>query len=227
MPNQLQDLRITAVDFVDRGANPGAHITLMKRDDRMSETKELPAELAERLDKIEAGQVSDEDRGVIAKIRALFATPKETAPAEDVQKRIDEAVAAEREKREALEKRLADKEAADLERETVAKAMTLPVFGEFGPILHAIRKGVDAETYGTLVATLDRVQAVVNKSALFGPLGSDGEDTEATDKIEQLVNERVAKGESRYQARLAVMQSEDGQKAYAEARDAAIKGGSH
>ena len=42
MATKLYELKVTSVDFVDRGANPDAHITLYKRDSSGDAPAEKP-----------------------------------------------------------------------------------------------------------------------------------------------------------------------------------------
>ena len=72
MATKLKNLKITKVDFVDEGANPDAHIRMVKSKDG----KELPVEMGGRYIGVapefviqgSGGQSDKEPRGILKKL---------------------------------------------------------------------------------------------------------------------------------------------------------------
>lgn len=173
MAFKLTDLEIDRVDAVDKGANPGAFITLFKRDTPMAEDV-----------KPELGEI--EKRLADAEAKVQEATDK-LAEAKNVSKAAAEKIATlETQNREITEK---------AERsEFVSKAAEFSHIAkadDFAPVLRKIHKTLDEKEREWLYKWLASLNAVAKSSALFTELGVGGSDQSgsAYDKLEKMAVE--------------------------------------
>lgn len=217
--NLLKNLRINRVDLVDAGANPSAFVTLMKRDDSM----ELPQELADRLEAVEkqaqAGTLTDEDRGVLARIRKWFTSAEDGEPPDPMVAELakrDEQLAKANEAIAELRK------AREIEQ-MIAKAREIGILGkpdDAASVLVKIKGALTDEEFTGLVGKLKAAKAQVDEAGLFKVLGHEGDDIlDPYEKLKAMANERVAKsttGEGWADAFDAVCRTPEGQRLYAE-----------
>lgn len=189
----LEDLELDRIDFVDRGASPGAFITLFKRHTpkekplMADENENAAEELAKRLDALEAEKV---------------AIAKEAADAKaEVLKMRDE----------------------NDKRDAVAKAAGWPALGkadEVGQMLYEVAKVAPA-TAGKLEEKLAAWAAQIAKSALFAENGkAAGEGDTAEDKLNGVAKAHAEKHNLTYaQAYTAVLKTPEGAALYKQMRE--------
>ncbi len=199
-------LRLNRVDFVDKGANPGAHITLAKRapteDRQMADSKDvLPEGVAKRLADLEAEKVALNERVAKAEAKSAEAEQKANEQAQTVAKMLED-----RAKDAAL---------------VVAKGLDkLGKVEETAHLLFVAKRTMDADTYAQLEQKLSAANAQLKTSKLFGVLGSDG-DAGLASEMDTLVAKRMQeKGEDKGTAMLAVLGTPEGKQAWN-----AIRGG--
>ena len=124
MTTKLEGLEIDRVDFVDKGANPGAHITLFKRDTTMAE-KDVKTE-PEATDAVAKRVAELEKRATDAEAKAKEATEQVTKANEQALKAAE---------------RIAKLEEAREHNEFVAKAAKFSAIAkadDFAPIYRKI-----------------------------------------------------------------------------------------
>lgn len=203
MATKLTGLELDRVDFVDKGANPGAFITLFKRDGPMDKDVLVKPEATE-------AQIAElQKRASDAEKVAKEATDQAKQAAERIAK-------LESDQRELVEK----SEAAEF----VAKAQGYRAIAkpdEFAPVLRKIHKTLDEAQRTWFTKWLDSVAEIAKQSALFRELGVGGSPEAGTayDKLEKMARDRMAKGESKEtfeQAFAAVCESESGKRLYDE-----------
>jgi hypothetical protein len=193
MTTELQHLRLNRIDLVDKGANPGAAVVLVKRDDSQEEpvsekdktptVEDLQAQLAVEVQKREDAEAklaeAKNDEGVTKRIA-------------DLEKEAKDAKAEADRNRDKLEKIEEETE----RREFIAKATEFEAaFGSpevFGPILRKAHKTLNEDERKTLDGLLESVTKMVRDSALFREIGGgrDGETGGAWDKIQKNAAEK-------------------------------------
>lgn len=218
MPSKLKKLRVDRVDLVDKGANPGAHIVLFKRD---APSEEEPAEGGavvpnETDDKTQdavvaekaalEGRVSELEKelaSAISRAEAAEELAKSASDPEDVWKSVPLAIRKKFEEQEARIK-LAD-EIAKRERDTrerqecIQKASSyqyLPVNPDDDWEVFKAINGLDTKISGRIYQLFSAGDTNLSKSVTtnergFGGSGRSAES--ALDQIHHLVNDRVAK----------------------------------
>lgn len=234
MAKKLKGLKLDRIDLVDKGANPGAMITLFKRD-TMAE-KPTPEQQIEALTKSVA-DLTKRATDAEAEVLKLKAKPVEPPKPEDVLKgaspevqalikstneRLEKAEKDARENRERLEKA---EEKAELESFT-KRAEELSGIGiakSHAPILRKIAKALTADENKEFDRVLKALQEQVAKGALFVALGADGgeDGAEPLAKIEKMATDRAAKSagkETYQQAYSAILETPEGKQLYAESR---------
>lgn len=219
MAYKLRKLRVDRVDLVDKGANPGAHIMLFKRDDEPpdEEPEEGGADVPnEADDKTTSFSVDDktalENRvteleqaleSAVNRAQAAEDLAKSANEPEDVWKGVPPQIRKKFEEQEARIK-LAD-EIAKRERDTrerhecIQKASSyqyLPVNPDDDWEVFKAINGLDAKVSGRIYQLFSAGDANLSKSVStsergFGGSGRSAET--ALDQIHQLVNDRVAK----------------------------------
>lgn len=202
---EYKRLRLNRVDFVDKGANPDAHITLAKRapteDRQMADTKDtLPEAVAKRLADLDA-----ENKALAARVEKAESDAK-----------ANEAKA--NEQAETVAKMLEDraKDAAF----AVAKGLDkLPgKVEEVAHLLFVAKRKFDADDYTQFEKMLTAMQAQIKASKLFSVAGSDSDAGNAS-KLDQLISKRMSeKNETHAQALRAVTETPEGKAAWAEVR---------
>lgn len=198
-------LRLNRVDFVDKGANPGAHITLAKRapmeERRMADSKDtLPEAVAKRLADLESEKVEMAKRLKVA----------EDAATENAKTAKDQA--------EVVAKMLEDraKDAAML----VAKGLDkIPgKIDETAHLLFIAKRKFDDTDYAAFEKVLTACNAQIKASKLFSVSGSDASGDLASD-LDQLVSKRMTeKSEPQHVALSEVLKTTEGKAAWAAAR---------
>lgn len=196
MATRLARLRIDRVDFVDKGANPGAFITLAKRhtskEQGMAETVDVEKRLA------------DAEAQVIALQKAAEDATKRAETTEALAKKMADDLAVEVEKR------------ATAEAEAISKALVLPGVEDKVAFVKGVRKAENGEAILAVLKTL----AVADKtSEVFKELGSDhpsGAEKDGYDRLNQMAEELVAKGvhKTRAIALDAVLKTPEGKAEY-------------
>lgn len=194
-------LRLNRVDFVDKGANPGAHITLAKRalteDRQMAENKDvLPEGVAKRLADLEADKIEMAKRLKVAEDAAV-----ESATAAKEQAEIVAKVLEDRAKDAAL---------------GIAKGMDkLP--GKSEEVAHLVfvaKRTFSADDYAQFEKTLTACHNQIKASKLFSVTGVDN-DGEMASALDQLVAKRMTdKGETQHVALAAVIKTPEGKAAW-------------
>ena len=205
MTTVYRKLRLNRVDFVDKGANPGAHITLAKRalteDRQMADNKDvLPEGVAKRLADLEAEKVTMAKRLADAEAKA--------AENEKMAKEQAEAVA------KMLEDRAKD---AAL---VVAKGLDkLPgKVDETAHLLFVAKRKFDDTDYATFEKMLTACHNQIKASKLFSVAGVDA-DGEAASDLDKLVTKRMTeKHETQAVALRAVLETPEGKAAYSAIR---------
>ena len=173
MTTRLVDLVIDRVDFVDKGANPGAHITLFKRDTTMADKNEATdAEVQKRMVYLET-QVAD------AEAKAKEAT-------EQLGKSVERIATLESQSRDLVEK--------SEHAEFVAKAgqyNSIMKADDFAPILRKIHKTLSEDERKVWYQWLGSLNTVAKTSALFQEIGVGGspEGGSAYEKLEKMAAE--------------------------------------
>jgi hypothetical protein len=204
------------VDFVDKGANPGALITLAKRhkENDMAENEAVAKRLADaeaatealtkRLDEAEAKAVAAEAK---AQETEVLAKAAESALAEEIAKR------------------------ELVEVEAIAKTVVLPGVKteEKVTVVGKWRKALGND-FPVLEGVLKALAIADKTSEIFKELGSDNKDTtekSPLDRLNQMADELVAKGtyKSRAVALDAVLKSNEGKTEYAKYHAAQTRGG--
>ena len=191
-------LRLNRVDVVDKGANPGAHITLAKRaitEERlMADTKDiLPEAVAKRLADLEA-----DNKALSVSVAKAEAEAKEQA--ETVAKMVETA--------------------AKAEAVTVAKGFDkLPgKTDEIAHLLFVAKRKFDASDYEAFVTVLKAADAQIKAGKLFSVTGVDA-DGDTASKVDQMIAKRMTeKNETRPQALRAIQDTPEGRAAWAELR---------
>ena len=199
MATRLFRLRIDRVDFVDKGANPGAFITLAKRhnEEKSMADTELPEAVAKRLADAEAS------------VEAL------TKRAEDAEKKAEAT--------EALAKKMADDLAVEVEKrevaecETIAKGLVLPGIEDKVGFVKALRTTPVAEQ---AIAVLKTLAVADRTSEVFKELGSDhpkGPNADPSDRLNEMADAVVKSGKAtnRADALKAVLDTPEGKAEYA------------
>lgn len=192
---KLTNLQLEAVALVDRGANPGAQITLFKRHKEETMTDK------ERLEQMQAERDAFQKRAEAAEAKVAELT-KEPDP--DPVAKADPVVKAEIEKarQEAAEAKaeIAKMREQSEIREYVAKAAAFPGLGEppaVGPVLRKIARALTDEEY----AAFDQSLTALHKQAepLFREFGKSGDTDAATpeDRLDRLAKAAVAKSEGK------------------------------
>lgn len=206
MARVYQKLRLNRVDFVDKGANPGAHITLAKRAEsegrHMADNKDaLPEDVAKRLSEAEAANIELTKRLEAAETQAK--QDRETAKqnAETVAKMLED-----RARESAL---------------TVAKGLKVGTDeAKLADVLFTAKRKLDGAEYDALVGVLKGASEQIAKGKLFGVVGADDRGESGGTELDKLVTKRMAeKGEDKGTAMLAVMQSAEGKAAWAVVRN--------
>lgn len=198
MSQVYRKLRLNRVDFVDKGANPGAHITLAKRaptEERlMADTKDtLPETVAKRLADLEA-----DNQALVAKVAKAEREASEQS--ETVAKMVETA--------------------AKAEAVTVAKGFDkLPgKTDEIAHLLFVAKRKFDASDYEAFVTVLKAADAQIKAGKLFSVTGVDS-DGDAASKVDQMIAKRMTeKNETRPQALRAIQETPEGRAAWAELR---------
>lgn len=210
MTAKLKKLRIDRVDFVDQGANPGAHITLAKRatteEPHMADQKESEAAFEKRLKAMEDAQTALQKRA-------------ETAEAE-----AKAAVAKQEETAKALAKALDTQETKECE--SIAKGLTVPGVKDkvaFVKGLRASESGVEA------LKVIQTLTKQVAEGALFEELGSDNGTPvlKGYQRLEQMADEFVTAGKAKNTAEgiQKAMATPEGKAAYAEYQSGLVRKG--
>lgn len=195
-------LRLNRVDFVDKGANPGAHITLAKRaptEDRpMADTKEAEA-VAKRLADLDAENIELAKRLAVAEATAATNAATAQEQAETVAKLLED-----RAKDAAL---------------SVAKGLDkLGKVEETAHLLFVAKRKLDAEDYAQLERTFTALNAQIKASKLFGVTGVESDGDSASD-LDRLVSKRMAEqGEAQHIAFAEVIKTTEGKAAYSAVR---------
>ncbi len=200
MTTALRRLRIDRVDFVDKGANPGALITLAKRA-TVKEPKmaELPEDVAKRLnDQAEA-------------VAAL------TKRAEEAEKKAETTEALAKQMAEDLKTEVAKREQS--EAVAIAKSVVLPGVEDKVAFVAKLRKALGAD-WPVLEGVLKALATADKTSEVFKELGSDATQVATDDGYQELTliaDGLVAKGlfTNRAAALPAAMQTPEGKAAYA------------
>lgn len=198
-------LRMNRVDFVDRGANPGAFITLAKRapteDRQMADTKDvLPEGVAKRLADLEAEKVALAKRVSDAEAKSAEAEKKATEQAEAVAKMLED-----RAKDAAL---------------VVAKSLDkLPgKVDETAHLLFIAKRAFAADDYAQFEKVLTAANAQIAKSKLFSVIGADTDGEGASD-LDQLISKHMTEHKvSKSVALRAVLETSEGKAAYSAVR---------
>lgn len=202
-PARLKRLRVTRVAFVDRGANPGAHITLYKRDDTMAKVEELEKQVADLTAKLADATAENEtlrqqgEKGTAPDPLAK-ADPAVRARVEELEK----ARQAEAARNEELAARVAKME-ADRDRTLyVAKAAAFPGMGkadDFGPTLGKIAKALTGDEFAAFEQALRAMHEQLATGDLFKAVGGDvaGGDNTAWGQLEKMASDLVTAGKAR------------------------------
>jgi len=196
MPNKLKHLQIRRVALVDKGANPGAHITLFKREG--SDVSEIDKSTLDEAVRAHVEALEKQVQDLSAQVAKL----KDDPPPDPVEKAkdadpelaarleaIEKQAAQDRKDAEAARSEIA-KMQAERERELyITKARSLQAFGpadDFGGTLQKIAKAIDPEEFEKLEQKFRSLNEIARQSALFKELGTDGgTDTKsAWEKIE-------------------------------------------
>lgn len=202
---EYKRLRLNRVDFVDKGANPDAHITLAKRapteDRQMADTKDtLPEAVAKRLADLEV-----EKADMAKRLKAAEDSAAENAKAAKEQAEVVAKMVEDRAKDAAL---------------TVAKGFDkLPgKVDEVAHLLFVAKRKFDEADYAQFEQMLSAVNAQIKASKLFSVTGSDS-DAGGASKLDQLISKRMSeKNETHAQALRAVTETPEGKAAWAEVR---------
>lgn len=195
----FQQLRLNRVDVVDKGANPGAHITLAKR----APTEERP--------------MAEQDKDTLPEAVAKRLADAETANVE-LAKRLKDAEDNAKVHAETVAKMLEDN--ARAESVTVAKSFTHIGTDEakLAEVLFVAKRKLTADEYGSLTVVLTAANAQVAKGALFATRGVDAQG-EAGSELDKLVAKRMQDTkEAHGVALLAVLQTAEGKAAYNDVR---------
>lgn len=202
MATRLKGLRIDRVDFVDKGANPGALITLAKRATVTQERKmaELPEEVAKR--------IADQAEAIEALTKRADAAEAKQKETEAFQKAAETKLAEEVTKREAVE------------AESIAKALVLPGIEEKVPFVQTVKRMLGAE-WPKMEGVLKALAVADRTSEIFKEVGSDhgrGIAKDGYDRINEIADSLVAKGDfkTRTAALPAAMNTPEGKAAYAD-----------
>lgn len=187
------NLRLNRVDLVDRGANPGAHITLAKRATtegrRMAEIPMDTSEVAKRLAEVETERV-------------------------ELTKRVEKAESEAKVNAETVAKMLED--AAKSEAVSIAKGLDkVPGKAEdVANLLFVAKRKFEASEYEAFVTVLKAANEQIAKGKLFAAIGGDAVESEASD-LDRLVNKlSIEKGIPRHTALSEVMTTPEGKAAY-------------
>ena len=234
---RLKNLTINEISLVDRGANPGARMLLMKRDAGppglhgepvMADDKTAPT--LEDLEK--AVQAATDDNAKVtaekAKLEAetadlrkqladasAAAAAKAAAESTDLTKRLE----AETTARASLEKRLAQLEDERELGQYIAKAADykhLPMTPvELAPALRAISK-LAPEHVEVITKMLSATSEQLGKALDALPFVRPDVPTGAAAELQGMIDKRMAeKGEAEHVASDAVLKTEAGRRAYA------------
>ena len=205
MTTLYRKLRLNRVDFVDKGANPGAHITLAKRapteERQMADSKDvLPEGVAKRLADLEAEKVE-----MAKRLKVAEDTAAENAKAA-------------KEQAEAVAKMLEDR-AKDAAL-SVAKGLDkLPgKVDETAHLLFVAKRKFDEVDYASFEKMLTACHNQIKASKLFSVTGQDS-DGEAASDLDKLISKRMTeKNESQSVALRAVLETAEGKAAYSAIR---------
>ena len=191
MATKLKDLRVNRIALVDKGANPGAWITLFKRDDTVAkDTKKKP------MPPENDGDADDDEKGKDMEKRDEMTIELP----DEIQKRLDAAVALEKRAQE-LEQRVAKMEEQRERTEAIQKARTLDRLGkadDLASLIQKARKLFTADEYAAFEKNLAGWNEQLAKGKLFAEFGSDAQ--EATDpygKLEAAAKALVSKGDGK------------------------------
>lgn len=180
MATHLKRLRLDRIDFVDRGANPGAHIALFKRHTDNT-TNDEESSMAEKK-MTEAEQIADLTAKLAKAEADLAAAPKPAEKPEDIEKNLPEPVRALLEKARAEAKetgeRIAKLEAERDRNQMIAKANEFKGLGaadDLTAILLPVSKAVPKDVYDALLAKMKGWNEIAKTSAIFKEVGSNAE----------------------------------------------------
>lgn len=196
-------LRLNRVDFVDKGANPGALITLAKRattEERHMAEPQMDAEVAKRLAEAETKRVELEKRLADAEAKAVKAEADAQTNAEAVAKMLEDA--------------------AKTEAVNVAKSLS-KIPGETDAVAHLIftaKRKFDAADYESFVTVLKAANAQLAAGKLFAVAGKDSDGSNASD-LDQMVQKRMTDHkEPQHVALSKVLETPEGKAAYSAIR---------
>lgn len=194
-------LSLDRVDFVDAGANPGAHITLAKRAPTETHMADpiLPEGVAKRLADGEAERIELKKQLDVANAKAEANEKAAKDTAETVAKMLEDA--------------------AKAESVTIAKSFDKagPV-DDLGRILFLAKRHFPAEDYGKLTAVLKGAHEKIVKGNLFIVRGTDGDATDASDLDRLVAKTVIEKKMSKGDALRDVLKTTEGSAAWAAAR---------
>lgn len=200
MSAALKRLRIDRVDFVDKGANPGALITLAKRATKTQEQgmTELPEDVAKRM--------ADQSEAIEALTKRADTAEAKQKETEAFQKAAEDALAVEIAKREATE------------AEGIAKGLVLPGVTEKTVFIQKVKHALGAD-WPAMEAVLKALSVADRTSAVFTEKGSDmpvGQAPDGYDRLNEMAEALVAKGThtNRAHALDAVLKSPEGKAEY-------------
>lgn len=175
MATHLKRLRLDRIDFVDRGANPGAHIALFKRH-----SDEEPTMAEKKM--TEAEQIADLTAKLAKAEADLDAATKPAEKPEDIEKNLPEPVRALLEKAradaKANEERIAKLEAERDRNQMIAKANEFKGLGaadDLTAILLPVSKAVPKDVYDALLTRMKGWNEIAKLSAAFKEVGSNNE----------------------------------------------------
>lgn len=230
----LRNLRLTEVSLVDKGANPGAKIVLVKRDSTLKEGQVANNGEVKKMNLDEVLASLPEDKKAV--IMQALADAKTAAKAEEPKKDETPAEMAKRDGlsedvRKALEKAAADSERITKleqdkrDREYFAKASSLGVMPKLpveklAKVLMAADDKLEKADADMLRDHFKSVAELVKSSKAFSETGTAGEGAgdSALAQIESLAKEMVAKDKSLSIQKAKLLVSEQNPELYKRAR---------
>jgi cytochrome c551/c552 len=216
MATWLRGLKLTRIDLVDRGANPGAAVTLFKRDDTPREVDDVAQpELEARIAQLEA-----ENADLQKRVEELTPPQPEADPITKADPAVREMIAkAQEDAREARE------QVAKLEQERdaatfVAKAAEFPHMGtaeSVGPVLQKIAQALAPEEWEAFERQLRATEELVKQSVLLKEAGHDADlDADPYERFRKMAIEQHPEAANAHDAVAKFMATPDGARRYRE-----------
>ena len=214
--NELKEIQLDEVSIVDEGANPQAHIVLIKRKEEKSMAKEKPVveSVKQETEVLKAeGTVENVDvekaelQKRVAELEKVLAE-RDAADKAELEKAAAEKLAADNKALtdmfERLNKRLEEHVEKAETAELTKVASKYEILGEkTEELVKAFKLAKAAGNYDTLIGLLDKSLAAVEKAGTFAEIGKTGASSQAV-SVKKIAEELMKKDSNLTEAQAMV-----------------------